>query len=81
MATAGTSIDLNVHINLQGFDDEENKLGIWTINYELEFNENDIIVEKLGNSEWKSVLYKENNKYYVQSVVDKEKMNSLCFNN
>ena len=52
MATAGTNIDLNIHINLQGFDDEENTLGIWTINYELEFNENDLVIEKIGNSEW-----------------------------
>ena len=81
MATAGTNIDLNIHINLQGFDDEENTLGIWTINYELEFNENDLVIEKIGNSEWDSVLYKENNKYYVQSVVNKEKMKNLCFNN
>ena len=81
MATAGTNIDLNIHINLQGFDDEENTLGIWTINYELEFNENDLVIEKIGNSEWDSVLYKENNKYYVQSVVNKEKMKNQCFNN
>ena len=80
IATAGTQLNMNVHIDFKGFDDEENKLGIWVINYEVEFDENDIIIEKIKGGLWDSVLYKENNKYYVQSIINHDNKN-LCFNN
>ena len=55
IATAGTQLNMNVHIDFKGFDNEENKLGIWVINYEVEFDENDIIIEKIkgGLCRWK----------------------------
>ena len=80
IATAGTQLNMNVHIDFKGFDNEENKLGIWVINYEVEFDENDIIIEKIKGGLWDSVLYKENNKYYVQSIINHDNKN-LCFNN
>ena len=76
---AGSQVDMNVHIDFKGFDDEENKLGIWVINYEVEFDENDIIIEKINGGTWNSTLYKENNKYYIQSIINRENEN-LCFN-
>ena len=80
IVTAGTNVNMNFHIDFKGFDDEENTLGIWVINYELEFDEKDIIIQDIKSQSWDSVLYKENNKYYIQSIIKKENKN-LCFNN
>lgn len=79
----GEYLSLDFKINFEGIEKGSNKtLGIWLSKYELIFDEEVLVINEIISNDFKSYVYKEDNKYYVISeVIENNNGDSICSNN
>ena len=77
----GEELALDYKINLDGIE-KDKTTGIWLLKYELDFDEETLIITDITSNDFNSHIYKENDKYYIISeVIENNNGENLCTNN
>jgi len=78
--SVGEEVIIDYKINFDNIEKNETS-GIWFLQYELDFNEENLLISEITTNDFNTHIYKENDKYYVISEVIEEKNNENICNN
>lgn len=81
-STTGEELTLNFKVSFSDLEKGADKtLGIWFARFELVFDDEFLIVSDISSPDFKSYIYKENEKYYILSeVIENNSSQNNCVN-
>lgn len=80
--TIGEELSLSFGINFSGIQKGNNSsVGIWIVGFEISFDEDVFVVTGISSTDFESIVYKEDGKYYVLSeVIENGPSHNNCSN-